>query len=124
MKFRWWLAVGAAVLLFALLAIALPVRHAATNAGEVGSGESLDSAAQLFSQNCVKCHGKDGRSKGLKAKTMGARNLTDAEWQDRVSDERIFNSINNGKGHMPGFGKKLSEAQIDSLVQYVRGLRK
>jgi len=25
---------------------------------------------------------------------------------------------------MPAFGKKLSEAEVDSLVQYVRGLKK
>ena len=53
-----------------------------------------------------------------------SRNLADAEWQDRVTDERIFNSINNGKGKMPAFGKKLSEADVNSLVNYVRTLKK
>jgi len=41
-----------------------------------------------------------------------------------VSDERIFNSIMNGKGKMPAFGKKLSEPEIDALVTHVRGLKK
>jgi mono/diheme cytochrome c family protein len=41
-----------------------------------------------------------------------------------VGDERIFNSIMNGKGKMPAYGKKLSEQEIDALVTYVRGLRK
>jgi mono/diheme cytochrome c family protein len=41
-----------------------------------------------------------------------------------VSDERIFNVISNGKGKMPSFSKNMSEAEIDSLVQFVRGLRK
>jgi cytochrome c oxidase cbb3-type subunit 3 len=81
-------------------------------------------AAALFSKNCARCHGRDGRASGLKAKATGARNLTDAKWQDRVSDERIFNSINNGKGKMPAYGKKLSEAEIDALVSYVRTLKK
>jgi mono/diheme cytochrome c family protein len=53
-----------------------------------------------------------------------ARNLADAEWQSRVSDERIFNSIMNGKGKMPAYGKKVSEQEIDSLVSYVRALKK
>ena len=52
------------------------------------------------------------------------RDLTAAEWQDSVSDERIYNSISNGKGKMPGFKKKLSDAQIDELVNYVRRLRR
>jgi len=50
--------------------------------------------------------------------------MTTGEWQDSVSDERIYNSISNGKGKMPSFKKKLSDAQIDELVNYVRRLRR
>jgi mono/diheme cytochrome c family protein len=82
------------------------------------------SAVELYAKHCASCHGRDGRSKTLKAKSNHARNLTDAEWQERVSEERIFNSIMNGKGKMPGYGKKLSEREIDLLVAYVRSLRK
>lgn len=82
------------------------------------------SAPALFAKNCSSCHGKDGRAKTLKGKLKHARNLNDPEWQDRVSDERIFNSIMNGKGKMPAYGKKLSEQEIDSLVGYVRSLKK
>jgi mono/diheme cytochrome c family protein len=82
------------------------------------------SAAELYSKNCATCHGRDGRAKTFKAKLNHARNLSDPEWQERVSDERIFNSIMNGKGKMPAYGKKLSEQEIDLLVTYVRGLKK
>ena len=81
-------------------------------------------AAAIFAKDCATCHGKDGQAKTFKAKFNHARNLTDAQWQGRVSDERLFNSINNGKGKMPAFGKKLSEEEINSLVPYVRGLKK
>jgi len=87
------------------------------------AGGQADAAA-LYKKNCSRCHGRDGRASGLKAKATGTRNLTDAKWQDRVSDERIFNSINNGKGKMPAYGKKLSEGEIDALVSYVRALKK
>jgi cytochrome c oxidase cbb3-type subunit III len=70
------------------------------------------------------CHGKDGQAKTFKAKFNHARNLTDAKWQAEVSDERIFNSITNGKGKMPAWGKKLSEAQVNALVAYVRKLKR
>lgn len=82
------------------------------------------SASELFTKNCASCHGKDGQAKTFKAKFNHARNLADSEWQDRVSDERIFNSIMNGKGKMPAFAKKFSEQEINSLVSYVRSLKK
>jgi len=82
-------------------------------------------AAAIFAKDCASCHGKDGQAKTFKAKFNHARNLTDPQWQDQVTDERIFNSINNGKGkNMPAFSKKLSEEEINSLVPYVRGLKK
>ena len=86
--------------------------------------ESTSSAASLYTRYCVRCHGRDGSAKGIKRSLSGARNLTDSGWQSRVSDERIFNVISNGKGKMPSFSKNMSEAEIDSLVQFVRGLRK
>lgn len=119
MKIVWLTATVVMVLLFAFIAIAHPAVSGSTATPEVAAG-----AAELFSHNCAKCHGKDGRASGFKAKVAGARNLTDAQWQDRVSDERISNSINNGKGRMPAFGKKLSEPEVESLVQYVRSLKK
>ena len=80
-------------------------------------------AASLFNSQCAKCHGRDGRAKTTRGRQTHTRDITSAEWQNDVSDERIFNSISRGKGKMPAF-KKLSDAQIDSLVNYVRRLRK
>jgi mono/diheme cytochrome c family protein len=82
-------------------------------------------AKTTFDAQCSKCHGKDGRAKSLHAKHVHARDMTDASWQNEVSDERLFNSITKGKGkNMPAFGKKLSEDQIDALVRYVRQFKK
>jgi cytochrome c6 len=81
-------------------------------------------AKTTFDAQCAKCHGKDGRAKSLHAKHVHARDMTDAAWQDSVTDERLFNSISNGKGKMPDFKKKLSEDQIDALVRYVRQFKR
>jgi mono/diheme cytochrome c family protein len=88
------------------------------------TAQDTSDAGVLFARNCAKCHGKDGRAKTFRGKLAGARNLTDADWQAKVSDERLFNSITNGRGKMPSFGKKLSSAQIESLVAHVRRLKK
>jgi len=81
-------------------------------------------AKATFDSKCASCHGKDGRARSLHARHVHARDMTDASWQNEVTDERLFNSITKGKGKMPAFGKKLSEDQIDGLVRYVRQFKR
>ena len=83
-------------------------------------------AARSYRRYCVSCHGSDGRAKTSKGKFSHARDLADPQWQTEVSDERIFNSIMNGRnvrGNMPSFSNKLSAKEADSLVGFVRGLK-
>jgi mono/diheme cytochrome c family protein len=85
---------------------------------------ALDARA-IFEDKCATCHGSDGRAKTFKAKFNKARDLTGAAWQAEASDERIYNSIANGRGRkMPAFAKKLSRAEIEGLVALVRSLKK
>ena len=107
------------VLILSLITPNLVANTAATS--------SARSASQLFSKYCVSCHGRNGKSQTSKGKYSHARDLTEATWQDDVSDERIFNSIMNGRkvrGNMPAFSDKLNNQEADSLVGFVRGLRK
>ena len=87
------------------------------------SATAFDASA-VYNNKCASCHDRDGRARSMHARHHHARDLTSGEWQDGVSDERIYNSISNGKGKMPAFKKKLSDSQIDELVNYVRRLRK
>jgi len=83
-------------------------------------------APQLYRKHCVSCHGSDGRAKTSKGKFSHARDLTEAQWQDEVSDERIFNSIMNGRnvrGNMPRFSDKINQKEAESLVNFVRRLK-
>ena len=89
-------------------------------------GDNPRPASQTYRRYCVSCHGSDGQAKTSKGKFSHARDLTDAQWQTDVSDERIFNSIMNGRnvrGNMPAFSNKLNEKEADSLVSFVRGLK-
>ena len=97
---------------------------AGTISHNVNASPTGDDAASVYNSKCAKCHGRDGRANSMHARHEHARDLTSAEWQDSVSDERIYNSISNGKGKMPAFKKKLSDEQIDELVNYVRRFRK
>jgi len=83
-------------------------------------------APQLYRRYCVSCHGSDGRAKTSKGKFSHARDLTDAQWHDDVSDERIFNSIMNGRnvrGNMHAFSDKIKQTEAESLVNFVRRMR-
>lgn len=109
-------------IIFATFALAVADRLVGTRGVNFATRAAPD-AASLFNGQCAKCHGRDGRAKTTRGRQTQTRDITSAEWQNDVSDERIFNSISRGKGKMPAF-KKLSDAQIDSLVSYVRRLRK
>ena len=93
--------------------------------GSTSDAHSLGAdVATTFARNCVSCHGRDGRGRTRKGRQTHARDLTDGSWQDDVSDERLFNSIHNGRGKMPAFRKSLSENEIDALVAHVRRFRR
>jgi mono/diheme cytochrome c family protein len=90
------------------------------------ANSSARPAPQLYRKYCISCHGSDGRAKTSKGKFSHARDLTEAQWQDEVTDERIFNSIMNGRnqrGNMPSFSNKINQKEAESLVNYVRRFR-
>jgi mono/diheme cytochrome c family protein len=108
------------------VALVILISLTALGAGREYSNSYARPAAQLYRRYCVSCHGTDGKSKTSKGKYSHARDLTDPDWQADVSDERIFNSINNGRnvrGNMPPFGQKLKEDEINSLITFIRGLK-
>ena len=83
-------------------------------------------APQLYRRYCVSCHGSDGRAKTSKGKFGHARDLTDAQWHEEVTDERIFNSIMNGRsqrGNMPPFSNKIDQKEAEALVNFVRSFK-
>jgi mono/diheme cytochrome c family protein len=85
--------------------------------------EKVD-ARELFAENCAICHGENGRAHTIHGLLVGAQNLTKPDWQANATDEEIHNAIQSGPSVMPAFGKKLSPAEIDALVKYVRTFAK
>jgi len=74
---------------------------------------------KIFSNNCQKCHGKDG--KGTKrGKGLGVPNFTNGDWQDATTDKQMITTITNGRKRMPKQGHKLSLEEIKAVVRYIR----
>jgi len=76
----------------------------------------------LFKAKCAPCHGPDGKGQTSMGKMLKARDLGSAEVQ-KETDAEMTEIIDNGKGKMPGYKGKLTEAQIKSLVTYIRTLK-
>ena len=120
-RHKFWFALTLGSAAFAVLFIAQATR---TQARVAIAPAMPGDAKSIFNTKCAQCHGRDGRAHTVRGRRSHARDMTEASWQNDVSDERLFNSINKGKGKMPAYGKKLSEDQIDALVRYVRQLRR
>jgi cytochrome c oxidase cbb3-type subunit 3 len=84
-----------------------------------GKGPANAAGAAIFAQNCVVCHGADG--KGTRA--VGAPNLTDAIWLYGGAKADVVASVTNAHaGVMPAWGKRLDPVTIKMLAAYVHSL--
>jgi mono/diheme cytochrome c family protein len=67
----------------------------------------------LFMMNCAHCHGRDARGD----EGPDLHGVT-------KSDARIASLIKNGKkDEMPKFGTKLTDAEVQALIAFVRSLK-
>lgn len=89
-------------------------------ADDPGPPPGLDSVTlAAWTSNCSSCHGKIGRGDGPQGAMLKATDLSDPDWQKRVTDEQIRASITAGKNQMPAF-PNLPSTTVDHLVLLVR----
>ncbi|PHR92848.1 MAG: cytochrome-c oxidase, cbb3-type subunit III [Robiginitomaculum sp.] len=75
--------------------------------------------AALFTQNCVSCHGAEGRG----TRENGAPDLTDADWLYGGDPASVRTTLFNGReGVMPNWNERLGADQIAALSIYVHSL--
>jgi mono/diheme cytochrome c family protein len=72
--------------------------------------------AVVFANRCASCHGSGGGG-GLGPQLSGGRA---AQRFPNIVDQ--IGVIANGRGGMPAFGSRLSEAEIKAVVDYTRTL--
>jgi cytochrome c oxidase cbb3-type subunit 3 len=82
----------------------------------VEKGANLAAGKKIFADNCVTCHGENGKGN----RELGSANLTDKIWLYASDKQTIMQGIQNGRGGvMPAWGKRLDEPTLKSLVVYV-----
>lgn len=79
--------------------------------------------AALFKAKCAACHGPDGKGDTSMGKMLKVRDLSSDDVQ-KQTDAQLTDIVENGKGKMPGYKGKLTDAQIKDLVAFVRSLKK
>src|SRR5262245_65704783 len=100
----------------AVLTLAATVAHSQDRSETPAGPPAADPRAgeQLFASTCGFCHQDGGRVAGRGPKLAGT---------DRP-DAYLLNRIRVGKeGAMPAFGRAFSEAQLRSLVTYIKSLK-
>ncbi len=76
-------------------------------------------AEPLYASQCSVCHGVAG----VGNRTIGAPNLTDADWLFGGEEADIYATIYNARNsHMPAWTDRLDDASIKALAVYVHSL--
>lgn len=86
------------------------------------SESNLNSARQIYMDECAQCHGESGKGDGPEARTHYPlpADLTDAKLLANVTDGEIFYQISEGRRPMPSYKRRLTPEQRWQLVLLVR----
>ena len=82
-----------------------------------------DSGAATYKAKCASCHGADGSGNTPAGKSMKALPFKSPDIVS-ASDDDLIADTKNGKGKMPKYAGKLTDAQIKDVVAYIRTLQK
>jgi len=93
----------------------------AASTGTVAVAQS--SGADTYKAKCQSCHGAKGPPNPGIAKMMGVKPVSDPSVKS-LSEAQMIADTTNGKGKMPAFKGKLTDAQIKDSVMYFRSLAK
>ena len=88
--------------------------------GAVGLAQSGEAT---YKAKCQSCHGAQGVPNPGIAKAMGVKPASDPSVKS-LSEAQMVIDTTNGKGKMPAFKGKLSDAEIKASVDYFRTLAK
>jgi len=79
--------------------------------------------AAVYKAKCASCHGPDGAGQTAIGKKLNLRDLGSAEVQ-KQTDAELHAWTADGKGKMPAYKGKLTDADITALVSFIRTMKK
>lgn len=102
-----------AVLLISMILVQSCGSSASGNESNSSNG-GVVSGEQVYSDNCLICHGKDG-----KAQMSGATDLSTSV----LTHDATVEVVTHGRNGMRPFGSQLSKNEIDAVVKHIETLR-
>jgi mono/diheme cytochrome c family protein len=75
-----------------------------------------------YKAKCAMCHGPDGKGQTPMGKNLKLKDLGSSDVQN-MHDSDLKTLIENGKGKMPANKGKMTDKQIEDVIQYVRTLK-
>lgn len=87
--------------------------------GKADDKAAAERGAKIFADNCVACHGPDGKGNAQ----LGAPNLTDSLWLYAGDKLTVMEDIRGGRGGvMPAWVHRLDPETVKELAIYVHSL--
>jgi mono/diheme cytochrome c family protein len=96
------------------------VMLAALMAASTISAFAQGSGADTYKAKCQMCHAADGTASGPAGKSMNVPSFK----ASKQTEAEMIAETKAGKGKMPAFAGKLTDAQIKEVVGYVKTLQK
>jgi mono/diheme cytochrome c family protein len=93
--------------------VALMAASTMTTAFAQGTG------ADNYKAKCQMCHAADGTASGPAGKAMNVPSFK----ASKLTEAEMIAETKAGKGKMPAFAGKLTDAQIKDVITYVKGLK-
>lgn len=78
------------------------------------SEQSLTEGQKIYTDNCVACHGADGRSM-----ILGAANFSDIRFMANQSPSELYIVVTQGKGSMPAWQARLDQDERWNSIDYI-----
>ncbi len=100
--------------------VAMAVAILAIFPGSLALGQA---GADTYKTKCQMCHSADGSGSSPAGKSMGAIPFNSPQLI-KASDADLIAATTHGKGKMPAYAGKLTDAQIKDVVAYIRTLQK
>jgi mono/diheme cytochrome c family protein len=89
----------------------------------VATATAQTSGPDTYKAKCAMCHGTDGSGNTPAGKAMKAQPFNSPDLI-KASDADLIAATKNGKGKMPAYSGKLTDAQIKDVIAYIRKLQK